>query len=136
MNFIKGLLIWALALKRSILQFVAIYQIINQQGANKIPIIEFIDKVFYPVKMPYKCKKVGLVEIYDDNMTIQDIENISYLYETISLSLGNMKKFYDNQYKFNHESIASVNSFMIDFDDSIDKCTLNDVSKYANYFIN
>ena len=69
-------------------------------------------------------------------MTVQNIDSIDYPYETISLSWGIMKMLHDKKYVFNGEKTTCVNSFMINFDDSTDKCTQNEVSKYANYFMN
>ena len=135
MSLSEGLWIWALTLRRSIQQFVVIYLTISHQEVNKIPIIEFIDSVSRSDSIPYNCKLVGLVDIQDD-VTIKDIDSIDYLYETISVNLKNLKMLYDNQYVFDHEKIASVNSFMIDFYEDNGDFTPNDVNKYAKYFIN
>ena len=112
-----------------------IYLTISHQEVNKIPIIEFIDLVSRSDSIPYNCKLVGLVDIQDD-VTIKDIDSIEYLYETISVNLKNLKMLYDNQHVFNHEKIASVNSFMIDFYEDNGNFTSNDANKYVKYFIN
>ena len=124
-----------MTLKRSILQFVVIYLTINHQEVNKTPVLEFIDSISCSESRTYNYKLVGLLDIYDD-VTIQDIDSIDYLYETISLNLTNLKMLYDNQYVFDHEKTESVNSVMIDFYDCTDHYSLSDVSKYTNYIIN
>ena len=113
-----------------------IYLIIYHPLTNKIPTLEYIDEVSCPEQIPYKCKQVGIVKIYDDKVTVQNIDSIDYPYETMSLSWGIMKMLHDQKYVFNSEKVTCVNSFMINFDDSTDKCTQNEVSKYANYFMN
>ena len=97
--------------------------------------MEFVRSIPCPGRIQYKCKQVGLVDI-DYNATVQEIDSIDYLYETISVFLKNAKMLYDNQYVFNHDKVASINSFMVYFHDSANNYTLNEVHKYANYFIN
>ena len=112
-----------------------IFLTINQQKVNKIPTIEFAQSVPCPGQIQYKCKQVRLVVI-NYNATVQEIDSIDFLYETIYVFLKSVKMLYDNQYVFNHDKVASTNSFMVYFDDSTSNYTLNEVHKYANYFIN
>ena len=101
-----------------------------------MPTLEFIDSVLFPNSVPYKIKIARLVNTYGGDATIQDIDNIDFLYEAIVVSLDNLKMLYDNQYAFDHAKIASINSFMMYFDENTDNYTQNEASKYANYLIN
>ena len=134
MNLLKDIQIWVLTLSISIPQSAKIYLSINQE-VNKIPTLNFIEQVLYPKVTPYKCKLVGLLEIYDSNVTTQDFDSIDFLYETISVSLSNLKMLSDKQYTFSNEKIASINSFMVFFDDNTDNITKEQINKYVKYFI-